>query len=225
MKQVGQGSSSEKMDIDENVVKEEDEVLFEMDCYNIPLSRQHFSVATLQFQSEKPAKLDDCTVRMKPVVKHIEIDYQNGADRDDGVKPGIESTTFSGKGTSESEVLNHALGFIDDNKMYFVEVDAMYKMRRKVTRSSEDVVEESDSKRNLSPVRVKFARAETEAQRKRREQSSFFKHQQAAQEAWKDVVVVKEEPNYPLKILSREVEEEMLPTNGLQQIKEEIIEK
>ena len=134
------------------------------------------------------------------------------------------STTFSGKGTSESEVLNHALGFIDDNKMYFVEVDAMYKMRRKVTKPSEDVVEESDSKRNLSPVRVKFARAETEAQRKRREQSSFFKHQQAAQEAWKDVVVVKEEPNYPLKVLSREVEEDMVPANGIQ-IKEEVIEK
>ena len=42
-----------------------------MDCYNIPLSRQHFSVATFQFQNEKPAKLEDCTVRMKPVVKHV----------------------------------------------------------------------------------------------------------------------------------------------------------
>ena len=81
---------------------------FQMDCYNIPLSRQHFSVATFQFQNEKPAKLEDCTVRMKPVVKHVgsilihiiskplflsfqvEIDYHNGTDRDDGVKPGME---------------------------------------------------------------------------------------------------------------------------------------
>lgn len=98
--------------------------------------------------------------------------------------------------------------------MYFVEIDDNYKMRRLVNKNSEDVVEEGpDVKRNLSPVRVKFARAETDAQRKRREQSSYFKSQQAAQEAWKAVPIVHEDPSYPLKILDQQIEDEIIPRN------------
>lgn len=45
--------------------------LFQMDCYHIPLNRHHFSAATLQFQTEKAAKMQDCVARMKPIVKHV----------------------------------------------------------------------------------------------------------------------------------------------------------
>lgn len=133
--------------------------------------------------------------------------------------------TFAGTATSESEVLNHAVCFVKENKLYFVEVDDHYKMRRKITKPNDETVEDSDDiKRSLSPVRVKFARAETDAQRKRREQSSFFKTQQAAQESWKTIPVIHEEPSYPLEILSRQKEEDLLPRSG-PQVKNEVIDR
>uniref|UniRef100_A0AC34PWB7 Uncharacterized protein n=1 Tax=Panagrolaimus sp. JU765 TaxID=591449 RepID=A0AC34PWB7_9BILA len=226
MKEPLESDGMEKMDIDDKLVKveDDDEVVAEMDCYHLPLNRQHFSAATLQFNSEQAAKMEDCSARIKPIVKHLEVDYQDGTDRDDGMNTDSSSVTFAGKATSESEVLNHALCFVKDSKLYFVEVDDHYKMRRKITKPNDETVEDSeDVKRSLSPVRVKFARAETEAQRKRREQSSFFKTQQAAQESWKSVPVIHEEPSYPLEILSRQKEEDLLPRNG-NQVKNEVID-
>uniref|UniRef100_A0A914YYF7 Uncharacterized protein n=1 Tax=Panagrolaimus superbus TaxID=310955 RepID=A0A914YYF7_9BILA len=202
--------------------EEEDEVVAEMDCYHVPLNRQNYSAATLHFLTEQPSKMEECIARMKPLVKHLEIDYENGCDRNDGVVNNDELVaTFAGKGTSETEVLNHAICFIEQGKAYFVEVDDTFKMRRKLNASTVvDASEEAGSsamKRNTSPVRVKFARAETDAQRKRREQSSYFKHQQAEQEAWKPVSVIHQEPKFALSI----AEDAEVQPNGTGQIKNE----
>lgn len=70
----------------------------------------------------------------------------------------------------------------------------------------------------MSPVRVKFARAETDAQRKRREQSSYFKHQQAEQEAWKPVTIIHQEPKFALSLASEDGETVF---NGTGRIKNE----
>uniref|UniRef100_A0A7E5A197 Transcription initiation factor TFIID subunit 7 n=1 Tax=Panagrellus redivivus TaxID=6233 RepID=A0A7E5A197_PANRE len=182
---------------------EEDEVVAEIDCYHVSVNRNNFSVATLQFPTPQSAKLEDCIGRIKPVVKHLEIDYENGCDRDDGNRPKDEPvTTFAGRATSDTAVLNHALGFIDNGKAYFVEVDDAYYMRRKLpgTSSGEGRSDDASPKKASSPVRVRFARAETDAQRKRREQSSYFKTQQAEQEPWKTVDIVHAEPTYALEI-------------------------
>ena len=42
-----------------------------MDCYHVPLNRQMYAVATLQFMTEKPSKMEDCIGRMKPIAKHV----------------------------------------------------------------------------------------------------------------------------------------------------------
>uniref|UniRef100_A0AC35FPL4 Uncharacterized protein n=1 Tax=Panagrolaimus sp. PS1159 TaxID=55785 RepID=A0AC35FPL4_9BILA len=219
-------NEEDKMEVDrKKLEEEEDEVVAEMDCYHVPLNRQHYSAATLHFLTEKPAKMEDCTARMKPLVKHLEIDYENGSDRSDGIVNNDELlATFAGKGTSETEVLNHAICFIEQGKAYFVEVDDTFKMRRKinasiVTDASEEPSSSTATKRNTSPVRVKFARAETDAQRKRREQSSYFKHQQAEQEAWKPVTVIHKEPKFALSIV--ENGDELLPNNSTGRIKSE----
>lgn len=109
---------------------------------------------------------------------------------------------FTGEGYSyPGGIISSAVGFFKGGKLFLLPIDKTYEMRKPLAGVSEkDAAAKSTQKAtisdptkpsNLSPLRIRFARAENEMQRRRREQSSFYKQKLVEQDQWVSLHVEK----------------------------------
>uniref|UniRef100_A0A915MG03 ANK_REP_REGION domain-containing protein n=1 Tax=Meloidogyne javanica TaxID=6303 RepID=A0A915MG03_MELJA len=106
---------------------------------------------------------------------------------------------FMGEGFSQHEIISHAVGLFKEGKLFLLPVEKTYEMRRPLAgtiekeaskaatqkeASSSQKISSASSGSNLAPLRVKYTRAENDVQRRRREQSSFYKQKLVEQDVW-----------------------------------------
>ncbi|CAD5209895.1 unnamed protein product [Bursaphelenchus okinawaensis] len=162
------------------------------------------SVDRLLFNHRKPATLENCTAKHKAKVKHVELAYNSSTSKFGNNKDVFDGQYFGESSASASQLEKHACAFYHDGKMYLVPIQNTYDMQRRVySKKSKDDVEKAkldDAKLAqlnapvvANTVRVKFARQETEWQKKRREQSSNYRQQLIDQDPWLDLKVKKGE--------------------------------
>jgi uncharacterized protein YkuJ len=181
-----------------------DSVVREISVVILPVS-EGTSINRLQFTQEKTSKLDNCTAQYKQNVKQLEVDYND--DNENGIgfhlASSSSSESYHGDGFAQLGVLNHAIGFIKDNKLFLLPIHQTYDMKRKMVNKakeaerSKQMIDEEKMDTGIqapAPVRVKFARHETEWQKKRREQSSLHKQRMAEQDPWIPLEVEKKDP-------------------------------
>uniref|UniRef100_A0A183CE39 ANK_REP_REGION domain-containing protein n=1 Tax=Globodera pallida TaxID=36090 RepID=A0A183CE39_GLOPA len=115
---------------------------------------------------------------------------------------------FTGEGFSQHGLLNYAVGFFKEGRLFLLPVDKTYEMRKPLSgtierealatalkasassssvslRSTADSVTASTSSSvAAAPLRIRFERAENDLQKRRREQSSFYKQKLVEQDQW-----------------------------------------
>uniref|UniRef100_A0A914IEI9 Uncharacterized protein n=1 Tax=Globodera rostochiensis TaxID=31243 RepID=A0A914IEI9_GLORO len=115
---------------------------------------------------------------------------------------------FTGEGFSHHGLLNYAVGFFKEGRLFLLPVDKTYEMRKplsgtiereaaatalKASASSSSVslrstadsgTASTSSSAVAAPLRIRFERAENDLQRRRREQSSFYKQKLVEQDQW-----------------------------------------
>lgn len=101
---------------------------------------------------------------------------------------------FSGEGFSQNEV-NHALGFFRKDRLFLLPIHTTFDMKRMLSDKREKpkiVQNDKWSRRSvlspnypfISPLRIRFAQMESDLQRRRREQSSYYKQKLINQDQW-----------------------------------------
>ncbi|KAF7637941.1 hypothetical protein Mgra_00002644 [Meloidogyne graminicola] len=125
---------------------------------------------------------------LTPSTSNVSVDNKNSGE------------VFIGEGFSQHEVVSHAVGLFKEGKLFLFPIEKTYEMRRpltgtieketsKVTTQKESTSTSSQknsnsSGSNLAPLRVRYTRAENDFQRRRREQSSFYKQKLVEQDVW-----------------------------------------
>uniref|UniRef100_A0A0N5B1W9 DNA-directed RNA polymerase III subunit RPC5 n=1 Tax=Strongyloides papillosus TaxID=174720 RepID=A0A0N5B1W9_STREA len=114
-----------------------------------------------------------------------------------------EPIVYRGVKYKNHKVMNHAISCFKNGNMFILPLDGIYEMKR-VIRDDEQLnakaVENTlvDEKKELNPVRVKFAKTETEAQKRRKEESSLYKQQLADRDPWIILNIKKTDKSYIL---------------------------
>ncbi|KAI6174664.1 hypothetical protein M3Y97_01015800 [Aphelenchoides bicaudatus] len=167
---------------------EDDEVEAE---FNVVILRPQSNtcLSRIQFQQQPLQSMDSCHGRLKKQVKHLELAYRtrkNGEIMYDKIK-----------------ALYDAIGFFKAGGFYILPVHESFEMMRQVVRPADiNVIEQNRTEDSnlahvnappvLNPVRVRFARTETEWQRRKREQSFQYRQMLYDQDQWIDTKVNKE---------------------------------
>ncbi|KAI6174933.1 hypothetical protein M3Y97_00976200 [Aphelenchoides bicaudatus] len=144
--------------------------------------------------------------RMKRQVKHLELNYQ--APRNNRGEAANETAAlFDGVYNGENvdsgeELLRHAVGFFKGGCLYMLPIEESYELQRKIAKRKTDKngndeeefvgkgkiddskLLEIDAAPSTNPVRVAFARNETEWQKKRREQSAQHRQHLIDSDPW-----------------------------------------
>ncbi|KAI6239757.1 DNA-directed RNA polymerase III subunit Rpc5 family-containing protein [Aphelenchoides fujianensis] len=161
------------------------------------------------FEQPVPARMDVSGGRLKRAVKHVEFTYQTRR-RADGVVANKAAAMFDGTYTGESftkndDTLREAVGFFQQDRFFLMPLNDSYVMQRKLLRPTDfDELSEqnriADDALQLLPrptipqvVRVRYARQETEFQRRRREQSAYYRAMLFEQDPWVDCKVRRED--------------------------------
>ncbi|KAI1721249.1 sin-like protein conserved region domain-containing protein [Ditylenchus destructor] len=178
--------------------EEEDEVVQEVEIVVAPdfVNRLLFHTYEPHMQSAK-FKKNVKQLRLKMDHKRDQYDdYMDDSD-DENI------TEYQGDGFPHLDMINNAAGFFENGKLVLVPVRDIYDMRH---RSAEAVPEDTKSnkivqvkmeepkKETVAPVRVKFGRTETDAKKKRREQSALHTQKLINEDPWIDLEV---EPKVP----------------------------
>ncbi|CAD5213674.1 unnamed protein product [Bursaphelenchus xylophilus] len=189
-----------------NHINEDDETVVS----EIPLillrPSENQTVDRLLFNHPRPASLENCTAKHKSKVKHVEITYTSKTDDRFSDKKNVFDGQYFGESTASSNQLEtHACAFYHDGKMYLVPIQNTYDMQRRVfSQKEQNEVEKAklddeklaqlNAPSVANPVRIRFARQETEWQKKRREQSSNYRQQLIDQDPWINLQVRKDQP-------------------------------
>ncbi|KAI6226279.1 DNA-directed RNA polymerase III subunit Rpc5 family-containing protein [Aphelenchoides fujianensis] len=161
------------------------------------------------FEQPVPARMDVSGGRLKRAVKHAEFTYQTRR-RADGVVANKAAAMFDGTYTGESftkndDTLRESVGFFQQGRFFLMPLNDSYVMQRKLLRPTDfDELSEqnriADDALQLLPrptipqvVRVRYARQETEFQRRRREQSAYYRAMLFEQDPWVDCKVRRED--------------------------------
>uniref|UniRef100_A0A0N4ZYE3 DNA-directed RNA polymerase III subunit RPC5 n=1 Tax=Parastrongyloides trichosuri TaxID=131310 RepID=A0A0N4ZYE3_PARTI len=148
-----------------------------------------------RLQFPKPnLPLQKCDARLKRAVDVLEIQF-DPTDIYEFVEVNDRETfVYKGVRNKDHKVINHAISCFKNGKMYILPLDGVYEMKRMI-RGDEQLnmmaVDNTitDEKKELNPVRVKFARAETDAQKRRKEESSYYKQKMAEKDPWIPMIV------------------------------------
>ncbi|CAJ0579356.1 unnamed protein product, partial [Mesorhabditis spiculigera] len=107
-----------------------------------------------------------------------------------------QEEVFEGRAHPPTGPLNYAVGKIHEGRLYLTPIDGLLPLTRPLTHmnnrrtagnADKDIDEDqsaTDSEAEGQPVRIKFARPETERQKKRREASAFHREKQIASDVW-----------------------------------------
>uniref|UniRef100_A0A914MCX3 Uncharacterized protein n=1 Tax=Meloidogyne incognita TaxID=6306 RepID=A0A914MCX3_MELIC len=143
---------------------------------------------------------------------------------------------FMGEGFSQHEIISHAVGIFKEGKLFLLPVEKTYEMRRPLAgtiekeaskaatqkeASSSQKISSASSGSNLAPLRVKYTRAENDVQRRRREQSSFYKQKLVEQDVWLPLSINKSKAT---EIYREEIDQIILKSgdkNGCNSIEEQ----
>ncbi|CEF69664.1 DNA-directed RNA polymerase III subunit Rpc5 family-containing protein [Strongyloides ratti] len=133
--------------------------------------------------------LQKCDARHKRNVGILEINF-DPTDLYEFIEVNDRETfVYKGVKNNDHRVMNHAVSCFKDGKMFLLPLDGIYEMKRLI--KSEEQLNAAavnntiqDDTKELNTVRVKFARSETEAQKRRKEESSLYKQQQAEKDPW-----------------------------------------
>ncbi|KAH7723484.1 Protein W06E11.1 [Aphelenchoides avenae] len=204
------------------MASESDPVVAEIPVFVLPVP-DGVSINRLQFAQRPPTDFEDCTAQYKQSVKQLELEFRRDLDAAiPGTSGSASKETYHGDGFAQMNVLNHALGFVKDGtltakntfrelhvnigKLFLMPVHQTYDMKRKMVNKAKEAEArqrfdeekmEVDGQASIAapaPIRVKFARQETDWQKKRREQSALHKQRLADQDPWIPLVVEKMDP-------------------------------
>uniref|UniRef100_A0A0N5BGG3 DNA-directed RNA polymerase III subunit RPC5 n=1 Tax=Strongyloides papillosus TaxID=174720 RepID=A0A0N5BGG3_STREA len=133
--------------------------------------------------------LKKCDARHKRAVGDLEINF-DPTDLYEFVDiKDREPFTYKGVKNKDHKVMNHGVCCFKDKKLFILPLDGTFEMKRlirgedNINNSVVDNIVEDEAK-EMNTVRVKFARAETEAQKRRKEESSLYKQQMADKDPW-----------------------------------------
>uniref|UniRef100_A0A915N323 Uncharacterized protein n=1 Tax=Meloidogyne javanica TaxID=6303 RepID=A0A915N323_MELJA len=135
----------------------------------------------------------------------------------------------------QHEIISHAVGIFKEGKLFLLPVEKTYEMRRPLAgtiekeaskaatqkASSSQKISSASSGSNLAPLRVKYTRAENDVQRRRREQSSFYKQKLVEQDVWLPLSINKSKAT---EIYREEIDQIILKSgdkNGCNSIEEQ----
>jgi len=138
---------------------------------------------------ENPSDKSEVTSNFRQNVKQLEIsgETHKGAE------------VFRGEGYSQPELVNYALGFMRNEKLFLLPVDQTFEMdfQKEPKHSNASLGPSTSQQINTHqtplPIRIRFARLESDANRRRREQSSLYKHNMARRDPWKRLKVQRAE--------------------------------
>ncbi|KAI6170152.1 Sin-like protein region [Aphelenchoides besseyi] len=186
--------------------EQEDKVVAEFDVYLLRCAAGS-SVDRYAFEQEQPAKMDGCVGRLKRSVKHAEFTYKTKRTVD-GIAYNKKAAMYDGVYGGESftkyaDLACETVGFFKNDCFYLLPIDDSYEIRRKLIRPAElDLIEQNKladetlqfvSRQIPQVVRVRYARPETEWQKRRREQSVYYRAMLFDQDPWIDCEVEKKD--------------------------------
>jgi len=186
------------------VSNEEDEVIAEAPIIILSVGDET-SVNRLQFQNGAPTHFEECAAQWKKKVRQLKLEVPM-------VKK-ANSTVFSGEGYSNPDIVNNAVGFFKDGRLYIIPIRDIYDMQfvipeRKKIEKTEDSDEMEDEKMAV-PLRTKFSRPETDFQKRRREQSALHKQKMHDEDVW---IPLRVEEKEPAAMYSTEIENSKMKT-------------
>uniref|UniRef100_A0A0K0E5G9 DNA-directed RNA polymerase III subunit RPC5 n=1 Tax=Strongyloides stercoralis TaxID=6248 RepID=A0A0K0E5G9_STRER len=133
--------------------------------------------------------LEKCDAKHKRNVGILEINFDPTDIYETVTINDRETFVYKGVKNSDHKVMNHAVSCFKDGKMFILPLDGIYEMKRAIKNDEQlnttavNSTIQNEAK-ELNTVRVKFARTETEAQKRRKEESSLYKQQQAEKDPW-----------------------------------------
>uniref|UniRef100_A0AC35TIX7 DNA-directed RNA polymerase III subunit RPC5 n=1 Tax=Rhabditophanes sp. KR3021 TaxID=114890 RepID=A0AC35TIX7_9BILA len=184
------------------------------DLYRLQFNKKGVPVEKSDAKHKRKAGIFEIQLDPSDAMNVTEPKFMDPTQR----KPAV----YRGNKNANHSVMNHAIGYLKDGKMVLLPVEGTYEMKRIINgeETKMTAVDMSDDDRKpLNPVRVKFARAETDAQKKRKEESSFFKQKMADQESWIPMKV----KNGDLNTIARKVDHITQVTKEVLKLKEIVI--
>uniref|UniRef100_A0A915D5S0 Uncharacterized protein n=1 Tax=Ditylenchus dipsaci TaxID=166011 RepID=A0A915D5S0_9BILA len=181
---------------------EEDDVVAELEV----VVASDCNVGRLLFHTREPhlkhAEFKQKVKQLQLGMAKKEDDYSEYMETNDAED---DATTYQGEGMPRLEMVNNAIGFLRNGKLILVPVSDVYDMQPKIHNKAADeaVGQKKIDETKLSEVkkegkvqvlRSKFARVETDYQKKRRENSSQFKQKEIDEDKWIPLTVVEKDP-------------------------------
>ncbi|KAI1717221.1 sin-like protein conserved region domain-containing protein [Ditylenchus destructor] len=187
--------------------KKDDPVVSEIGIFLLPVSPNQdtrTSINRLQFQ-QAPYRLrsnvkkigeKSCSIRYKQNVKQLQMAFSREGSAEIDAKVKVSSRfdmetadLYAGEGHSGNQYLNHVVGSFNKDALFLLPLDKTYEMRRIMkgrsqVKSPVSHITDSIDSAITAPIRVRFARVESDVQRLRREQSSLYSQRLIEKDIW-----------------------------------------
>lgn len=191
----------------QNINKDDDPVISEHSVILLPIYKKpHTAISfnRVQFQQKRYwLRSSNRTgskylVNYRQNVKQLRFEFlkNNSKFKESSVEKTIDLNKcdiYSGEGFPLHKYASYTLGFAKNDKIFFLPIDETYDMNWKIPNTQfESEGAESSNSSSLdnkllypsAPVRIRFARIETDTQKCRREQSALYKQKLIEQDPW-----------------------------------------
>jgi len=169
------------------------------------INRLQFAQSPYWLRNQLMKETQECDAKYKTNVNHLQIGFPSNRTKDLLNETSSGSSSFNsnnsstdafiGEGFSNPSFVNNAIGFFQNRKLFLLPVNKTYEMRRKLTSKNDEAYllsqkeksekqAASSNNKTPTPLRVRFARPESDLQRRRREQSSYYKQKLVDQDPW-----------------------------------------